>query len=281
MNAIDWNVNELDEKYEKEEIWKPLNLEIFGDYYLVSNFGKIKSAGNGHLLKARVNNGYLSVSLSRPTTRTCTVSRCVAMTFVCNKDPSVYNIVNHIDENKLNNHYKNLEWVTQKENVNKSSKITSHAREVFQLDMSENEIARFSSVEEAAKNIGIDRTTIGKVLSKVNQTAGGYKWKYVDPKYNHETANLEGSISLQKIDEDLKHYMIFRDGRIYNQQRKKFLNPVKNLKEMLYVTLPGKKNFYVSQLVARSFIENPLGLKNVYHINKNKGDNRVENLMWK
>lgn len=281
MNAIDWDVKELDEKYEKEEIWRRLNLEFFGDYYLVSNFGKIKSITNGRLLKTKENNGYLSLNLSCPKRRTCTISRCVAMTFICNKDPSIYNIVNHIDENKLNNHYKNLEWVTQKENVNKSSKNTSHAREVIQLDMNGYEITRFSSVEEAAKNIGIDRTTIGKVLSNINQTAGGYKWKYVDTKYNHEEVNLEGSISLEKIDEVLKHYMIFKDGRIYNKQRKKFLNPVKNAKDMLYVTLPGKKNFYVSQLVARLFIENPFGLKKVYHINKNKEDNRVENLMWK
>ena len=38
------------------------------------------------------------------------VSRLVAMYYVENPNPEEYDIVNHIDGNKMNNHYTNLEW---------------------------------------------------------------------------------------------------------------------------------------------------------------------------
>ena len=43
--------------------------------------------------------------------------RLVACTFIKCLDRETYNQVNHIDENKQNNHYTNLEWVTRSENI--------------------------------------------------------------------------------------------------------------------------------------------------------------------
>lgn len=43
------------------------------------------------------------------------IHRSVAILYVDNPDNKPF--VNHIDENKLNNHYKNLEWVTGNENL--------------------------------------------------------------------------------------------------------------------------------------------------------------------
>ena len=48
------------------------------------------------------------------------VHRLVAYTFI--KKPEKFNdnyVVNHIDMNKLNNNYKNLEWCTSAENTQK------------------------------------------------------------------------------------------------------------------------------------------------------------------
>ena len=42
----------------------------------------------------------------------------------------------------------------------------------------------------------------------------------------------------------------------------------------------GKKQYGVHQLVAQAFIDNPESLPIVHHKNSDKGDNRVENLMW-
>jgi len=64
-------------------------------------------------LKITVNNrGYASVAMLKTTLM---VHNLVAQEFCSNPDDKPE--VNHIDGNKLNNHYSNLEWVTRAENL--------------------------------------------------------------------------------------------------------------------------------------------------------------------
>lgn len=48
------------------------------------------------------------------------IHRLVALSFVSNPNPNDYNIVNHIDEDRTNNNYKNLEWCNQRMNIKHS-----------------------------------------------------------------------------------------------------------------------------------------------------------------
>lgn len=59
--------------------------------------------------------GYLLVCLNANKRQTLSVHRLVAKAYIPNPDNKPE--VNHIDGNKLNNHYTNLEWCTRKENV--------------------------------------------------------------------------------------------------------------------------------------------------------------------
>ena len=48
----------------------------------------------------------------------------------------------------------------------------------------------------------------------------------------------------------------------------------------LAVTIPYRKDCSIHRLVAEAFIPNPLGLRDVDHIDGDKTNNRIENLRW-
>ena len=94
------------------EIWK--KIEENNDY-LISNLGRLKR--NNKILKLNKNaRGYLycNISTSGKITKV-KIHRLVAKAFIDNLQNK--ETVNHIDGNKLNNHYSNLEWLTRKENI--------------------------------------------------------------------------------------------------------------------------------------------------------------------
>ena len=82
--------------------------------YYVTEDGKIFRDGN-ELKPSITNKGYYTYRISINNVRKhLSIHRAVAKLYVPNPDDKPQ--VNHIDGNKLNNHYTNLEWVTNKEN---------------------------------------------------------------------------------------------------------------------------------------------------------------------
>ena len=112
----------------KEEIWK--DIPEFEGLYQISNYGNVKSIKRKNrcyskLLKLHQTGGrgirYLCAVLSKNNKhKTFSVHRIVAQAFIPNSENKPE--INHKDANKLNNFYKNLEWVTRQENVNHSVK---------------------------------------------------------------------------------------------------------------------------------------------------------------
>lgn len=108
----------------EQEIWKPVPLAEFADYYSVSNHGRVRrdrymlDGYEPHVMQLVLNHkGYLraQIGLRRGQRRSYFVHRLVALAFI-GPEP-VDHQVNHIDGDKVNNHVANLEYVTLQENV--------------------------------------------------------------------------------------------------------------------------------------------------------------------
>lgn len=162
-------------------------IEIFKDIvgfdgdYQISNLGNVKSLKkpNHIILKTGLNKpGYKYVVLTKHGVQTNhMIHRLVALHFLPQSDK---NVVNHIDENKLNNRVDNLEWCTQKENLHHGTGLQrmglAHGKPVT------NGIQIFKSAAEAERITGVKRSNINRVLHGYHnsKTAGGYSWSYVE-----------------------------------------------------------------------------------------------------
>lgn len=122
-----------------EEIWK--DIPNTNGYYQVSNLGNVRvidrdipySNGaihhhKGRIIKPSENQfGYYQVHFNTTDgkIKTMLVHRLVAMLFVDGYKEGLE--VNHKDENKHNNFYGNLEWVTRSQNITYGSNPTNRA----------------------------------------------------------------------------------------------------------------------------------------------------------
>lgn len=183
-------------KLEKDEIFKnigTLNNRDFSDYDL-SNYGKVRTKNT--------KSGYLEVTIGiynrvnlvdRNTCKnyTMTIHKLVASVFV-EGQTKTNNYVNHIDEDKHNNYYKNLEWISHRNNI-----IHSYGKRVHQIDSKTGEIINtFDCIMSAAIATGMKNSSlINRVCKGKRKHCRDYKWQYADtPKQSHTLPEMETAL---------------------------------------------------------------------------------------
>ena len=159
------------------EEWR--DVKGYEGIYQVSSYGRVRTLAHvmmrsngipktvkGRILNPSVRNGYFFLGLHHEgKAKYLFVHQLVAMHFVDGYKDGL--VVNHIDENKQNNHYTNLEWVTIGYNVTYRG-----AQKRAQKTRKENHAAckpimikgvLYNSREEAIAKTGLSRYAVYKI----------------------------------------------------------------------------------------------------------------------
>jgi hypothetical protein len=171
--------------------WRPV-VGYEGEY-LVSNTGLVKSLKfkKPRILKNQKNKwGYYRINLKKDgKEKLLAVHRLVAQAFI--ENPLNLPFVNHKDECKTNNNVSNLEWCTQKYNINygmaqqkrmNAQRYTGKKRFRPVCQIKDGVvIATYESEHEAARKTGCRQSSICSVVNhKRLKSTGGYEWKFAE-----------------------------------------------------------------------------------------------------
>lgn len=163
------------------EIYK--NIQGYEGKYQISNLGNVYSLITNKILKPRLTlDGYYQVDLCKNGVKKhLYIHRLVAQSFLDN--PKNYKIVNHKDENSMNNIVSNLEWCNSTYNNNYGNckrKISeANSIKINQYDMDGNFIKQWLGINNIERCLKINKGNICMCCKGKRNNAGGYKWKYM------------------------------------------------------------------------------------------------------
>lgn len=129
------------------------------DIYTIDEEGRVYSEQKGDFLNLTDNGkGYFAASLKiegRRAWKKAYIHRLVALAFIPKKEGAKE--VNHIDENKSNNHVSNLEWASRLENVRHGTgiqrQIEKRTEIIYVYDYLLNYVGSFQGMNQATINV--------------------------------------------------------------------------------------------------------------------------------
>jgi hypothetical protein len=183
------------------EIWK--DIPGYEGLYKISQYGRVYSCprkfARGGIFSGFIDRGYVFMNLTNgKNKKKAPLHQIVADCFL--KKPDFYECINHIDGNKSNNHFSNLEYTTIKGNAQHAwdtglcdglreicrkkmtgKKWKDHSRSipVLMLNKVTKEImAEYESAVHAYAMTGINSAKISSCCTGKRQSTGGYSWKH-------------------------------------------------------------------------------------------------------
>jgi hypothetical protein len=184
------------------EIWN--DIPDYEGRYQVSNYGRVKSLSREiflyrssfiseeKILTCSINKGYSQCVLCKKGKKKCfKTHQLVAIAFLGHKLCGFELVVDHIDENKLNNKLSNLQIVTARENVSKSIKNkTSKYTGVHWCKLHKKFISHIH-INGKQKNLGsFDNET--DAFSAYKKALSDYNNFNIVPIYNKKTSKYIG-----------------------------------------------------------------------------------------
>lgn len=165
---------------EEIEVWK--DIQGYEGLYQISNLGRVKSLkfGKERIMKQTINTwGYPSLTLyDKNKCKTHTIHKLVAQAFIPN--PQNLFQINHKDENKQNNNVSNLEWCTQKYNINYGTRNERISKPIIQFSKDGKFIKEWQSITQASKELNINCPHICDCCNGKRNFCGGFKWMYME-----------------------------------------------------------------------------------------------------
>jgi hypothetical protein len=190
---LTWNKHEKEPREEKKrtenECCDHTEICVILDWlpgYEILDDGRIYSSrARKFLVQHRNGNDYARVTcnLGGGVSKLICVHKLVAEAYQCEPTPEQTE-VNHLDGDKYNNYFLNLQWCTPSENVihSKATNPEQHAhlkRTISRLDINTGEVLEtYSGLKEASRKTGINSGSMSKACNGIRPSAGGYKWKY-------------------------------------------------------------------------------------------------------
>lgn len=171
--------------------WK--EIKVYEGRYLISDSGDVMSLNYrgtklAKLLAWKINNrGYAWVALRKNGIKEHKlIHRLVAEAFIDN--PEGFSLINHKDENPLNNDVDNLEWCDASYNARYSRERhperkgngKNHLLAVIQLDKDGNVIKEWENTRTIFAETGMSDWSIAEVCRGNRHTAYGYLWRYAN-----------------------------------------------------------------------------------------------------
>lgn len=160
----------------------------FNHKYFICDKGFIISINRGvNILKPRFDKkGYVAYFLRdnfMGKRKSFKAHRLVAEYFI--ENPNNHKEVNHINGNKQNNHFNNLEWCDRQRNVKHSYDANlKHSKKCPILCTTNGEI--YSSQLEASEKLGISRKSISLILKGECYSLKGLHFEYVDKNWKEK-----------------------------------------------------------------------------------------------
>lgn len=147
--------------------------------YLVFENGEVVDNVDNKVIKKNLDLTYFKVTLLNDNGRNISFFLHKIIASLYCENPENKKQVNHIDGNKLNNNFTNLEWCTQSENMRHSLRIgLKKSKGVRQYDKNHSLIREFNTLNEAADAVGIDKAAISRCCLRNQKTCLNYVWRY-------------------------------------------------------------------------------------------------------